>query len=224
MNFLRRHWYNLGLVFGAIAVALLGNLQTVQVILLLFFAALTLHQFEELGWPGGFPWYYNEIIRPKGGPLDRNPLNQNNNLFINVWAAYPITLLPVFFPNAVWMGFGMVLFGVGQFIVHAIAFNIKLKYFYNPGLVTVVFLYLPLNAWYLVYSHQTVPLWNWAAGFGYFAFFSVVLIMWVGFTLLTDKDSPYPFTPEEMERWDRRRHRARLGLAEDESSRGRASG
>src|SRR5205814_10577262 len=85
MRFLRRHWYNLGLVFGAIAigVALLGNLQTVQVILLLLFAALTLHQFEELGWPGGFPWYYNEIIRPKGGPLDRNPLTQNNNLFIN---------------------------------------------------------------------------------------------------------------------------------------------
>ena len=205
-----------GAIAIAIAVALLGNLQTVQVILLLFFAALTLHQFEELGWPGGFPWYYNEVIRPKGGPLDRKPHNQNNNLFINVWAAYPITLLPVFFPNAVWMGFGIVLFGVGQFIVHGIVFNVKLKYFYNPGMVTVVLLYLPLNAWYLVevYSHQTVPLWNWAAGFGYLVFFSAVLIMWVGFTLLTDKDSPYPFTPEEMERWDRRRHRARLGLAE----------
>ena len=115
------------------------------------------------------------------------------------------------------MGFGIVLFGVGQFIVHAIVFNIKLRYFYNPGMVTVLFLYLPLNAWYLVevYSHRTVPLWYWAAGFGYLAFFSLVLIMWVGFTLLTDKDSPYPFTPEEMERWDRRRHRARLGLAED---------
>ena len=110
----------------------------------------------------------------------------------------------------------MVLFGVGQFIVHAIAFNIKLKYFYNPGMVTVVFLYLPLNAWYLVevYSHQTVPLWNWAAGVGFLLFFAAVLIMGVGFTLLADKDSPSPFTPEEMERWNRRRHRARLGLAE----------
>ncbi|SDO08918.1 Protein of unknown function with HXXEE motif-containing protein [Ensifer sp. YR511] len=115
------------------------------------------------------------------------------------------------------MGFGIVLFGFGQVIVHAIAFNIKLKYFYNPGMVTVLFLYLPLNVWYLVevYSHQTVLLWNWAAGFGYFAFFSAVLIMWVGFTLLTDKNSPYPFAPEELERWNPRGHRARLGLPEN---------
>ena len=218
MQFLRRHWYNLGLVFGAIAiaVALFGNLQTVQRISLLFFAALTLHQFEELAWPGGFPWYYNEVLRPKGGPLDRYPLNQDNDLFINVWAAYPITLLPVFFPNAIWMGLAMVLFGVGQFVVHAIVFNVKLKYFYNPGVFTVVFMYLPLNAWYLVevYSHQTVPWWNWVAGFAYFAFFSAFLIMWVGFTLLASPDSPYPFAPEEMERWNRKRHRARLGLPE----------
>lgn len=69
-------------------------------------------------------------------------------------------------------------------------------------MITVLFMYLPLNAWYLVevYSHQTVPMCNWAAGFEYFVFFSAVLIMWVGFTLLTDKDSPYPFTPEEMDR------------------------
>ncbi|HQZ13275.1 MAG TPA: HXXEE domain-containing protein [Devosia sp.] len=216
MNLVRRHWYNFGLVVAAIAIAyaLLGNLQTVQVILLLFFAALTLHQFEELGWPGGFPWCYNEVVRPMGGPANRYPLNQNNNLFINVWAAYPYVLLPVSFPGAVWLGFGMVLFGVAQFFIHGVGMNLKLKSFYNPGLATVVFGYLPLNAWYVVevYSHQTVPLWNWAAAAGYLAFFTGVVMLWLGFTVLADKNSPYPFTPEEMERWNRKRHLARLGI------------
>ncbi len=36
----------------AIAWAFVGHLPTVQMILLLNFAALTLHQFEEYGWPG----------------------------------------------------------------------------------------------------------------------------------------------------------------------------
>jgi len=53
MQFIRRHWYNLGIAFAAIAVAWasFGHLTTVQVILLLNFAVLSLHQFEEYGWP-----------------------------------------------------------------------------------------------------------------------------------------------------------------------------
>src|SRR5215470_2644232 len=101
MQFIRRHWYNLGIAFAAIAVAWasFGHLTTVQVILLLNFAVLSLHQFEEYGWPGGFPWINNEVFDPRGGPADRYPLNQNNALFINV-VALPICLLPTFLPSA----------------------------------------------------------------------------------------------------------------------------
>src|SRR5215467_7417393 len=70
MQFIRRHWYNLGIAFAAIAVAWasFGHLTTVQVILLLNFAVLPLHQFEEYGWLGGFPWINNEVFDPRGGP------------------------------------------------------------------------------------------------------------------------------------------------------------
>jgi hypothetical protein len=103
MQFIRRHWYNLGLALAVVAVvwALLGHLRTVQLILLLNFVALTLHQFEEYGWPGGFPWIMNEVIRPTGGPADRYPLNQNIAFFINVVLAWPFYLIPVFFPDVV---------------------------------------------------------------------------------------------------------------------------
>jgi hypothetical protein len=97
-------------------------------------------------------------------------------LCINVWAAYPFCLLPVFFPDALWLGFAMVLFGVGQFVVHGVWMNRKLRSLYNPGFATVVFGFLPLGLWYLfeVYSRQTVPLWNWALAVVYMMFFSGV--------------------------------------------------
>lgn len=222
MRFLRRHWYSVGLVWAVIAIALafLGNLKAVQVILLLNFAVLTLHQFEELCWPGGFPWIYNEVLNPKGGPADRYPLNQNNDLFINVWAAYPFCLLPVFFPNAYWLGLSMVLFAAGQLVVHGVVINWKLRRLYNPGLGTVVFGFVPLGAWYLfeVYSHQSVPLWNWVIAVVCMVFFSGVVMVRIGFGFLADRNSPYPFAPEEMERFDRWRHLARLGIAEGPAS------
>ena len=215
MQFLRRHWYSLGLAVGgtAIAWAFLGTLKTVQVILLLNFAALTLHQFEEYACPGGLPWILNEVVQPRGGPADRFPLNQNNALFINL-LAYPFCLLPVFFPNAVWLGFAMVLFTLGQFIFHEVVINRKLKSLYNPGLVAVVFAHLPLSVWYLVeiYSKSTVPLWNWALAVVYLACFIGIVMRFIGYGFLAARDSPYPFAPEEMERFDRGGHLARLGM------------
>ena len=103
MKFIRRHWYNLGLVaaiFG-IAWASFGNLGAVQIVLLLNFVALTLHQFEEYSWPGGEPWITNEVMQGGGGRPDRWPLNQNNAFFINVPMAWTFYLVPVFFPNVV---------------------------------------------------------------------------------------------------------------------------
>jgi len=49
MRFIRRHWYNIGLAFAMLAIVwtILGDLNTIQVILLLNFVVLMLHQFEE---------------------------------------------------------------------------------------------------------------------------------------------------------------------------------
>jgi len=35
-------------------------------ILLLNFATVTLHQFDEYSWSGGFPWIHNEIVATIG--------------------------------------------------------------------------------------------------------------------------------------------------------------
>ena len=217
MQFIRRHWYDLGLALAVVAVvwALLGHLRTVQLILLLNFAVLTLHQFEEYGWPGGFPWIMNEVIRPRGGPADRYPLNQNNAFFINVVLAWPFYLIPVFFPDVVWFGLAPTLFGLGQFIDHGVVINRKLKSLYNPGLVAVVLGHVPVGIWYLVevYSKSMITLWDWVFAVVYIAGFIVVGMLTIGFRLLADKDSLYPFAPEEMARFDPRRRLAQIRTA-----------
>jgi hypothetical protein len=154
----------------------------------------------------------NEVMQPGAGPADRFPLNQNNALFINL-AAWPFCLLPVFFPRAVWLGLAMVLFTIGQFIFHGVATNRKLRSLYNPGLAAVVLAHVPLCVWYLVsiYSEGTVPLWNWALAVAYLAGFIGIVMKLIGYGFLASNNSPYPFAPEEMDRFDRRGHLARLG-------------
>ena len=216
MQSLRRHWYSVGLVWAVIAIgwAMLGRLPTVQMILLLNFATLTLHQFEEYGWPGGFPWIHNEIVAPSGGPGDRFPLNQNSALFINT-VSWVFCFMPVLFADRLWLGLAMVLFTFGQLIYHGVVTNLKFKSIYNPGLAAVVLSHVPLAVWYLVeiYSNSKVTLSDWVLAVAYLGCFIGGVMQLIGFKILAAKDSPYPFAPEEMERFDRRGHVARLSNA-----------
>jgi hypothetical protein len=215
MKFLRRHWYSLGLLAGSTALflAFLGDLSRVQQILLRNFVVLTIHQFEEYGWPGGGPWIMNEVMQPSDRP-DRYPLNQNNAFFINVAFAWPpFYLLPVFYPQVVWMGLAPVLIGFAQFVMHGVIGNIQMKSIYNPGLAGVVFGHVPLGVWYIVeaYRQGTITGRDWLFAALYMAAFGAVFMQAIGYKLLGPKDSPYPFAPEEMARFDRERRLARIG-------------
>jgi hypothetical protein len=214
VRFIRRHWYNLGLMAAIVGIAwaCFGNLGAVQLVLLLNFVALTIHQFEEYSWPGGEPWITNEVMQGGGGRPDRWPLNQNNAFFINVPMAWTFYLVPVFFPNVVWLGLAPTLFGFGQLIFHGVLTTKKMKWPYNPGLVAVVLGHVPIGIWYLneVFKRQMITGWDWFFAVAYIGGFIGVAMKVVGYGWLASKDSPYPFAPEEMERWNRRGHLARI--------------
>ena len=207
MRCLRRHWYTLGLLIAIIVLAwgLMSDLTKVQWILLLNFVALPLHQFEE------FPWIYNEVVAQSGGPPERYPLNQNSALFINL-TAWPFCFAPVLFPDQRSLGLAMALFALGQLVYHGVVTNRKFKSLYNPGLALVVLAQVPLGVWYLteIYSKRTVTLAEWGGAVVYLGSYMGVVMQLIGFRLLAAKDSPYPFTPAEMERFDRRGNLARL--------------
>ena len=104
--------------------------------LVLGFALVPLHEFEEYGWPGGEPAIMNKVIQPSKRP-DRYPLNQNSAMVVNV-AWYPFALVAAIFSGQVWLGLGTLLFWVGQFVIHGVVTNKKLKTVYNPGVLTML--------------------------------------------------------------------------------------
>src|SRR5919106_4550975 len=152
LKFLRRHWHDIGLfsaiVAGGYLIFAWNELVFLQKLLLLNFIVILIHQFEEYSWPGGFPAIANLVLMPR---LDRymGPLNQNSSMVTNLIFAYGFYLLPVFFPNMIWLCLAPVLLGsTVQFVGHAIYVNMRLRTFYSPGVATTVFGHIPIGVIY----------------------------------------------------------------------------
>jgi len=207
MNTIRRNWYNIGLVVAIGTIIYFHfawqNMSLLQRLLLLNFAALLLHQFEEYGWPGGEPAIMNMVLRPSSTP-NRYPLNQNSAMIINVVISYVIYFIPVFFPEVIWLGLAPVLLGLLQFIVHGIITNRKLRTFYNPGLGAVVLFHIPIGLAYIYYiqAHHLVSAWDWLFAIVYAFLIAFIFLNKMTYTWLADKNSRFVFADAEMRRFN----------------------
>ena len=216
MRFFLRHWMDIGgiAVIPLILWAVFGGWSTVQTILILNFAALLVHQFEEYRFPGGEPWIINELGGNNHGAVDRGPTNHLTRIFINVVAAWPFYIVPVFFPEVVWLGLAPILFGMGfQVGVHIFWNNIRLKSIYNPGVIAVVLGHVPLGIWYLVevYQQNLIQWWDWVAAIVYNGVF-VAVLLWVISAIGPRGTANYQYSVAEYNRFDRERRLRRVGI------------
>jgi hypothetical protein len=206
MKFLRRHWYDVGgiVAIGAIAYLVLfwNQMDSLVRVLLMSFIAILVHQFEEYHFPGGEPAIMNIALQNSDIP-DRYPLNQNSAMITNALVAYTVYLLPVFFPQVIWLGLGPMLMGFSQFIVHGIMTNRKMKSIYNPGLGAVVFLHFPIGIYYIYYivSNGLASGTDWILAFVYMAIIAGGLVGGLTYKVLANRNSKYPFDKVEMERF-----------------------
>ena len=210
LKFLRRHWHDIGLfsaiVAGGYLIFAWNELVLLQKLLLLNFIVVLLHQFEEYSWPGGFPAIANLVMMPRsnGGSRFMGPLNQNSSMVANLIFAYGFYLVPVFFPNMIWLGLAPVLIGATvQFVGHAIYVNMKLRTIFSPGVATTVFGHIPIGVIYInhILTNGMVSLWDWLFAIVYMAAFMFFNFYIIEQKLLGGKDSPYPFDPDEMKRF-----------------------
>ena len=161
--------------------------------------AMLVHQFEEYAWPGGFPSLVNIIQYKETQIPDRYPFNQNLCFVDNVFTTYTFYIVPIFFPHLIWLALAQTLAALIQLPAHGIIANIRLKSFYNPGLGATVFLQVPL-AIYMIWYVSTNSL---ATGrdFVFGVIGSIVgyaLCFGLPVMLMRDRNSKYPFAPEEM--------------------------
>jgi len=210
LKFLRRHWHDIGIFSAIIAGGYLifewNQLVFLQKLLLFNFIAVLIHQFEEYSWPGGFPAVANIVLMPSL-KLDRimTPLKQNSSMVTNLIFAYVFYLLPVFFPNVVWLGLAPVLLGLSvQFIGHVIYVNIKLRTFYSPGAAAVVFGFVPIGVIYIyhIIANNMLNLWGWLLAVVYMTVFVFLDFYIIEQKLLGGKNPPHPFDQDEMKRFD----------------------
>jgi hypothetical protein len=167
--------------------------------LLISFIAILVHQFEEYGFPGGEPAIMNIMLQSSDIP-DRYPLNQFSAAIGNVTVSL-LYLLAVVFPDLIWLGLGPILMGMMQIMVHLVIPAKKYHMFYTPGLGAVLLLHWPVGVCYIIYmtTHGGIGF-NWIGGIIYLACLMAFVALST-YVLLADRDSEWPFAPEEMERF-----------------------
>lgn len=202
MNYLRHYWQDIGGIVGVgVCIVLFfqyQHMQELQVILWLSFVAILFHQFEEYRWPGYFPGVFNIVIFKSANP-DKYPLNSHSAMVINILIAYGFYLLPIFFIDQIWMALAPIFMGFFQLIWHGVFANSKIKGIYNPGLIAVVLLHMPIGGWYINYImvHNLVTSYDWILGIAYFVVATYVLIV-KGNMWMKDEKSIYSFTQKQL--------------------------
>ena len=158
------------------------------------------HQFEEYGWPGGFPGLSN-ITFNSTEALDRYPLNAQTAMINNVFMTYTFYILAIIFPGAIWYGLIQVGQGMAQIINHGFTNNIKIKRFYNPGMFSTILWQWPVGIYYIwyVYTNGMAAATDFIIGF--FGSLASLFVLWLGpVYLLRDKNSKHPFNTNERYR------------------------
>lgn len=157
MNFLRKHWYDLG-AFPAIIVSIYifinhRNLTNYQTLMWLSLVSLFLHQLEEYRIVGTFPGMVNSSLFNSKMP-DRYPLNTNTSFYVNVvigWTIY--SLAAILAEKAIWLGIATMIVSIGNIIAHTTFFNIKGNTLYNAGMATSWLLFVPCAYFFISIIH-----------------------------------------------------------------------
>lgn len=200
----RRNWYWFGgILFVALSffMGFWGEhlLSHIQVIMVFSFMAMLVHQFEEYGWPGGFPSITNIIQFKETKNPDRYPFNSNLTFVDNVLTTYTFYIVPIFFPHLIWLALAQTLAALIQVPAHGIFMNVRLKSFYNPGVGAAVFLQLPLAIYMIWYVSANSLATGWDFVFGAIGGVAgYALCFGLPVMLMRNRNSKYPFAPREM--------------------------
>ncbi|MBS1518280.1 MAG: HXXEE domain-containing protein [Bacteroidetes bacterium] len=152
MNWFTKNWAAVGLFTGILIVIILilssDYLSYNEVLLRLQVSFLMFHQFEEYILPGGFKKFFNEELFPKRKNFGFN-LSDPGILIINVIFGWTVYVFAAYSENIFpWFAAGIIVLTVINGLLHTAAALIKKKY--NPGLITGLFLFIPIGTDYFL--------------------------------------------------------------------------
>ncbi|MGM9524769.1 MAG: HXXEE domain-containing protein [Peptococcaceae bacterium] len=201
-------WYYTAVYIAAFFALLLvlGDWSVREKMLLGSLIFIFLHFFEEFGFPGGFPYIGMKVELGIDHKDTRTwPLNQVNAMFGNFCFAVLVYLLPLFLSELPFLTLAAAVFAFAEVLMHLLVFNVALKTWYNPGLLTAVFGLLPVSLFYFsqiwgqhLYSVADIAL----------AIVWIVFNYWLAFRspiykTLGNLSGQYGFTEEEVNKADK---------------------
>ncbi len=131
------HYVSVYLAGLTALIAIFAPVNPVQKCLLASIVVLFLHFFEEFGYPGGFPLIGMRVMM-RSNEMDTKKWNVNNlsSMFGNWGFLLLIYILPLILPGVRFLTLSAMMFLFAEVLMHYIIFPIRLKKFYNAGLIT----------------------------------------------------------------------------------------
>lgn len=163
------------LTFGGICVLVYmivnwASLSPLQIALSFFIYGITLHEWEESRFPGGFYKLMTKMI----GIEDSDPSKIERSHGCVAIAIGFFAYIPFFFSNIHWLALVPAILGIFESIIHVVGIKIHhLKRFYSPGMATALICLLPASIFIIIYAAPVS--WQWLLTFAYY--FAVFICM-----------------------------------------------
>ncbi len=140
------------------------DMQTGQKALVFFLLALTLHEWEEMRFPGGF----YELMLKKFGVTSATQMQKDFSHGAVVIAIAFFSLIPIFvWPYAPWIAGIPAVLGFFEAIIHIVGIKIHhLAKPYSPGMATALLLMLPAAIGIVAFAMPGVSWAGWLAALG----------------------------------------------------------
>lgn len=148
------------------------QLATLQLDVIGFSVLITLHEWEEMHWPGGFMELMASMIGWELSGLRPGAEHTAQALFIAELVALPLLL-----PNVHWLFCGCMILGIFEGLIHVA--GIKMAHAekpYTPGMATgVAMLLYCVLVIVNVYRSTAISVADWGIGFAYFLIWFIAM-------------------------------------------------
>lgn len=144
-----------------ILVAFWSSLSMVQRFTIGFLGLITLHEWEETKFPGGFFKVMGGIMNVDMTRVPEESLHLPPTVFIVI-----VTLLPLVFPGVLGFFLAVMVLGIFEGIIHIVGIKLgRLKKPYTPGMVTaeVMLIYSIVGIYFVISKGLVAPL-DWLLG------------------------------------------------------------
>ena len=142
-----------------------GELSAIQQAVVGFSVLITLHEWEEMHWPGGFMDMMGSIIGWDMSGIRPGAEHTSQSMFIALFL-----ILPILFPDTRWLFCGVMILGIGEGIIHVVGIKLaKPEKPYTPGMATgIVMILYCVAAIVFVYGEGSISVVQWLLGGLYF--------------------------------------------------------